>query len=184
MEFYICRNLITQRAREEVNTDNVNGLSAKFFFAEDYWSGVTKTVTFTKGSTVKTAVLTEKDVLNFRELGLTAGTWTIKVTGGDKSTQNATFIVESVTYDNLTSEQINTIVDSAVDQYFEQNPSSGDTTITDEQYTAMMEEIFGGQLGGGDVGGGSGGSVGTATITDEQVTAGMNSIFGEGNWSE
>ena len=61
------------------------------------------------------------------------------------------------------------------------------TTITDAQYTAMMEEIFGGQLGsgGGDVGGGSGGSVGTTTtITDEQVTAGMNEIFGEGNWSE
>ena len=53
------------------------------------------------------------------------------------------------------------------------------TTITDEQYTAMMEEIFGGQLGSG------GGSVGTTTtITDEQVTAGMNEIFGEGNWSE
>lgn len=183
MEFYICRNLITQRAREEVNTDNVNGLSAKFFFAEDYWSGVTKTVTFTKGSTVKTAVLTEKDVLNFSELGLTAGTWTIKVTGGDKSTQNATFIVDNVTYDNLTSEQINTIVDSAVDQYFEQNPSSGGTTtITDEQYTAMMEEIFGGQLGSGGGSVGSGGT--TTTITDEQVIAGMNEIFGEGNWSE
>ena len=179
MEFYICRNLITQRAREEVNNENVNGLSAKFFFSEDYWYGIEKTVTFTKGSTVKTAVLTEKDVLNFSELGLTAGTWTIKVTGGDKSTKNATFIVNNVTYDNLTSEQINTIVDSAVDKYFEQNPSSGDTTITDAQYTAMMEEIFGGQLGSG------GGSVGTTTtITDEQVTAGMNSIFGEGNWSE
>ena len=63
--------------------------------------------------------------------------------------------------------------------------SGGTTTITDEQYTAMMNEIFGGQLGGGDVGGGSGGSVGTTTtITDEQVTAGMNEIFGEGNWSE
>ena len=57
--------------------------------------------------------------------------------------------------------------------------SGGTTTITDEQYTAMMEEIFGGQLGSG------GGSVGTTTtITDEQVTAGMNEIFGEGNWSE
>lgn len=56
---------------------------------------------------------------------------------------------------------------------------NGTTTITDAQYTAMMDEIFGGQLGSG------GGSVGTTTtITDEQVTAGMNSIFGEGNWSE
>ena len=182
MEFYICRNLITQRAREEVNTENVNGLSAKFFFSDDYWSGISKTVTFTKGSTVKTAVLTEKDVLNFSELGLTAGTWTIKVTGGDKSTQNAIFVVDDIEYDNLTSEQLNTIVDSAVDQYFEQNPSSGGTTtITDEQYTAMMEEIFGGQLGSG---GGSVGSGGTTNITDEQVTAGMNEIFGEGNWSE
>ena len=57
----------------------------------------------------------------------------------------------------------------------------GTTTITDAQYTAMMEEIFGGQLGSG---GGSVGSGGTTTITDEQVTAGMNEIFGEGNWSE
>ena len=93
------------------------------------------------------------------------------------STDNIETIVDLLLQND---KEIKTNADTQVSALSEKLDSEmANITITDEQYTAMMEEIFGGQLGSG------GGSVGTTTtITDEQVTAGMNEIFGEGNWSE
>ena len=78
----------------DVVSDSINYLTAKFLFRTKDWDGCVKTAYFTQGTTAKAVVLTNDQILESDGLNLSAGTWTVKLTGVRGTTRITTNAVD------------------------------------------------------------------------------------------